>query len=159
MKNFRGINIIVFIFFSLIAYIPLRIIYFKYIQRLENRLNHTGIFIIDYEYTVWGDDYHGTNDDFKKLEINFKEDHTYSLNMSVPFLSDTVGTWVESDGGFEQFGEITYSNISYKSQTSEGIKNNNYYVETNDAIPHFGGVKIEYLALKKKQVPSGRPTY
>ena len=123
--------------------------YYSRLEQRNNRLNHTGTFVIDFEKTTWGD-YQNNKKQFKDFEITFNEDNTFSTNMEVDFLVDTTGTWEESEGGFEASGEISYSNSTYRSQTSEGISNGKYFVGTNGLIQREGKPKIEYLSLRKK---------
>jgi hypothetical protein len=147
-NNMTPIYFVALIFFAVICAIPLRGFYYREIEQRNNKLNHIGTFIIDTNETVFGE---YKKQEYRNLEITFKDDRTYSMNMEVPFLIDTTGTWVESEGGFEAFGEITYSNTSYRSQTSEGISNQNYLIHTNDPIPRNGQPKMEYLVLRKKE--------
>ena len=45
---------------------------------------------------------------YKGLILAFNADKTFSLNISVPFMADTVGTW--KVGGMDEWNEIVYHN-------------------------------------------------
>ena len=45
---------------------------------------------------------------YKGLILTFNADKTFSLNISVPFMADTVGTW--KVGGMNEWNEIVYHN-------------------------------------------------
>jgi hypothetical protein len=117
------------------------------------RLNHTGTFKIDMEKTDFGF-YNDKRDSYQDLEVTFQEDGKYFLNKQVPFVIDSTGNWIPSESGFDKFGEISYSNTTYKTQTSSGVSSGIgstfYCVSLHHPISKKNKPDIELLVFSKK---------
>jgi hypothetical protein len=109
------------------------------------RLNHTGTFKIDMEKTDFGF-YNDKRDSYQDLEVTFQED--------VPFVIDSTGNWTPSESGFDKFGEISYSNTTYRTQTSSGVSSGIgstfYCVYLYHPISKKNKPDIELLVFSKK---------
>lgn len=110
-------------------------------------MNQVGTYMIDLIQTRWRK---YDKNKFKNVKIIFYQNGTYSVNMKVPFLVDTTGTWVEAEGGFEEYGEIAYSNSKFKCPTYGRIKKPYYYVSIEWPIPQKNMPYLELLVLKKQ---------
>src|SRR3954471_15285121 len=51
-------------------------------------------------------------DKYKQLSITFHSDSTFTMNMKVPFMHDSIGTWVAGEGGAYDYNQLYYKNIT-----------------------------------------------
>lgn len=116
-------------------------------QKRNNRINQIGTYLIDSIKTTWGT---YDKNKFKNVRITFNQNGTYLVNMKVPFLIDATGSWIEADGGFEEYGKITYNNSTYKSPAYGGIDGLCYYVSVEWTEPQKNMPSLELLVLKKQ---------
>jgi hypothetical protein len=76
--------------------------------RKDNFMMQIGTYRIDMEKTDLGF-YKKDSLIFSNLEITFCKDSTFSMNMSVPFLYDSIGVWI-ADGGAEAWNSLDFGN-------------------------------------------------
>lgn len=77
----------------------------------ERKEKQIGKYVIDMERTEWGE-YEAEKDNYKDLTIVFKEDMTFEVSRSVPFLLDSTGQYVIRGRG--KLSDIRFSSLIEK---------------------------------------------
>lgn len=77
----------------------------------ERKEKQIGKYVIDMERTEWGE-YETEKDNYKDLTIVFKEDMTFEVSRSVPFLLDSTGQYVIRGRG--KLSDIRFSSLIEK---------------------------------------------
>lgn len=86
----------------------------------ERKRNQIGKYVIDMERTEWGE-YEAEKNNYKDLTIVFKEDMTFEVSRSVPFLLDTTGMYFT--GGRGDVSQFCFSSWIEKRSFKEKICN------------------------------------
>lgn len=86
---------------------------------------------------------------YQKLRITFKPDSTFSTNMRVPFLYDSIGKWESGGGGLEDWNWLSYkSNSNIRTQFDQCcLPDSTFYL--NSATPQDGQEFIQEIYFKK----------
>ena len=53
---------------------------------------------------------------YKNLSIAFHSDSTFTMNMQVPFMYDSIGTWVAGEGSAYDFNQLYFKNFNYNGK-------------------------------------------
>jgi len=113
-----------------------------------------GIYSLDLKKTILGN-YSKDSDKYKHLLITFKKDSTFIMNMKVPFMRDSVGTWIAGDGSPDKSNYLYYKNFSY-SKDGTGEQFYPPYNEGTDSLflinsttPQKGFEPIDVIYFKK----------
>ena len=119
--------------------------------RSKNFQAQLGSYVLDTRKTVLGA-YSKDSDLYKNLRINFKSDSTFSMNMKVPFIFDSVGRW--SAGNMKEWNYLWYKKWGYKNyESGKGnqftrpyISDSNVYFLINATTPQIGeGIQEIYF--------------
>jgi hypothetical protein len=79
-------------------------------KRIFNR--QLGTYVLDMSRTSLGA-YAVDSVKYKQLRITFYSDSTFTMNMMVPFMHDSIGTWVAGEGSAYDYNQLYYKNIVY----------------------------------------------
>ena len=113
----------------------------------ENFQRQLGNYILD-DKTNLGD-YYFDRELYRKLTITFNNDSTWNLNMQVPFLYDSIGTWTASSGHLEEWNWLYYkNNPKISTQFTEPWTNDSIFY-LNSATPKVGQPNIKEIYFKK----------
>jgi hypothetical protein len=107
-----------------------------------------GTYCLDLDKTSLGD-YEKHKTLFKNLQITFKKDGTFYLNMKVPFIYDSSGEWKAGGIGLDEWNYLYYkSNLNINTQfTSPWTKDSIFYL--NSVTPQKGEKEIPVIYFKK----------
>ncbi len=86
---------------------------------------------------------------YKSLEITFKNDSTFSLSMNVPFIYDSVGKWVPTKGGLEDWNWIFYKNNPRISTQFSQVWTEDSIFYFNSATPKEGAEALSKIYFRK----------
>lgn len=115
--------------------------------------NQLGTYNLDVKKTKLGH-YSAEVETFKHLQILFKSDSTFSLNMKVPFMFDSVGKWKLGNNSPYNYNELFYSNFDYsKAGSGEHFFNLSDLDSTfllNSTMPQLGKLPVYELYFKKQ---------
>ena len=81
---------------------------------------------------TWGYIYKDSMDCYKDLSLEFKSDGTFKMNMEVPFILGSTGTW--KVGGMNRWNTIRYDTLGLEGQISQP------YLDGNDTVLYFNSV-------------------
>jgi len=119
-----------------------------YLNNLTNTL--IGTFVLDLERTNLGI-YSDSVDIYKDLTIVFKKDKTFRLNKSVPFIADTMGTWIV--GGRNRWSYIYFECFIKKyGKEAPGTPITEGYFNKGDTIFYINSVTPRADQLRKSDV-------
>lgn len=132
-------------------------IYFRveYVNRqAQNEHFHKqiGVYKLDVHKTDLGS-YKKDSSIYKELILTFKEDATFSFNMKVPFIYDSIGNWVASGSSLDEWNNLYYKSWDYaKSKLGEQFTqccdvDTTFYI--NSATPQRGEENIQEIYFKK----------
>lgn len=76
----------------------------------RNFRNQIGSYVLDVKKTDLGK-YKADDSLYKKLSIIFRSDGTFSMNMDVPFIYDSSGTWTVGSA-IDEWGKMIFSKNS-----------------------------------------------
>jgi|HubBroStandDraft_5_1064220.scaffolds.fasta_scaffold1027056_1 hypothetical protein len=119
-----------------------------------NFKNQLGTYVLDVRRTVLGP-YCKDSDQYKQLTITFNQDSSFTLNMKVPFLFDSIGSWVA--GNTTEWNYLRFKSFPYnKSDEHAGSQFTRPYLEDsailfliNGATPQNGAQFIQEIYFKK----------
>ena len=100
-----------------------------YLKEEERSL--IGTYQLDLNRTDMGI-YKDSMDCFKDLKLEFKSDGTFKMNMDVPFILASTGTW--KVGGMNRWNTIRYDTFGLESQISHP------YLDGNDTVFYINSV-------------------
>ena len=112
-----------------------------------------GTYQLDLDRTDMGI-YKDSMDCYKDLSLEFKSDGTFKMNMEVPFILGSTGTW--KVGGMNRWNTIRYDTLGLEGQISQPYLNENdtvlYFnsVTPKKSEPYLNGVNVVYF--KKVQL-------
>ena len=117
-----------------------------YLNEKERSL--IGAYQLDLNRTDMGI-YKDSMDCFKDLKLEFKSDGTFKMNMEVPFILSSTGTW--KVGGMNRWNTIRYDTACLEDQISQPYLNENdtvFYI--NSVTPkkrerYRNGVNVVYF--------------
>ena len=89
-----------------------RVSWMDYFARKKHAEKQYGIYILDTKKTDLGA-YGNELEKYKNLQIVFKKDMTFTMNMSVPFIFDSCGTWEAASYGVEDWGRLNFKRRNY----------------------------------------------
>ena len=88
---------------------------------------------------------------YKNLQIVFNADSTFKMNMKVPFMYDSIGTW--EAGNMKEWNYLKYKNFDYsKNGTGEQFTRPEYPDSSfllNSSTPQIGAEFIGEIYFKK----------
>jgi hypothetical protein len=119
-----------------------------------NFQNQLGTYILDIHKTVLGS-YSKDSAVYKNLRITFKADSTFSMNMKVPFICDSIGRW--NAGNMKEWNYIWYKQWGYKDyEIGKGNQftrpyaiDSNVYFLINATTPQDGAAFIQEIYFRK----------
>lgn len=114
-----------------------------------------GIYVLDMHKTQLGD-YLKDSSLYKRLHISFRKDSTFTMNMKVPFIYDSIGDWEAGDGSAYSYNQLFYKSFIYpKNATGDHFYPP--YIENSDTIfllytptPQDGAESIKQIYFKKE---------
>ncbi len=117
-----------------------------YLKEKERSL--IGTYQLDLNRTDMGI-YKDSMDCFKDLKVEFRSDGTFKMNMEVPFILSSTGTW--KVGGMNRWNTIRYDTAGLEDQISQPYLNENdtvFYI--NSVTPqkserYRNGVNVVYF--------------
>jgi hypothetical protein len=132
-------------------------IYFrvKYVDRQarnENFQKQIGVYKLDVYKTDLGV-YRKDSSIYKELILTFKEDGTFSFNMKVPFINDSIGKWKASGSSIDEWNNLYFNSWDYgKGNSGEQFTqccdvDTTFYI--NSATPQIGEKGIQEIYFKK----------
>ena len=101
----------------------------QYLKEKEKCL--VGTYQLDLDRTDMGI-YKDSMDCYKDLILEFKSDGTFKMNMEVPFILGSTGTW--KVGGMNRWNTIRYDTLGLEGQISQP------YLDGNDTVLYFNSV-------------------
>ena len=107
-----------------------------------------GVYSLDIKKTKLGT-YSKDGALYRQLRITFKSDSTFSTNMRVPFLYDSIGDWISGGGGLEDWNWLSYkSNRDIRTQFDQCcLSDSTFYL--NSPTPQEGQESIQEIYFKK----------
>lgn len=122
--------------------------------RIKNFKAHVGEYMIDMSRTDL-ETYAKDSNIYRGLKIIFFEDSSFKLNMNVPFLHDSLGTWVA--GNMNEWNWMEFKSFSYSTEEwSSGTQftrlhdmNGDSIFLINAATPQDGENTISTIYFKK----------
>ena len=93
--------------------------------------------------------YKDSMDCYKDLCLEFKSDGTFKMNMEVPFILSSTGSW--KVGGMNRWNSIRYDTLGLEGQISQPYLNENdtvlYFnsVTPKKSEPYLNGVNVVYF--------------
>lgn len=113
MKIVKGLGLV--LLFGIIAFV-IGVCLWYYNASKEGRNKNfqaqLGTYVLDIRKTALGG-YSKDSDVYKKLRITFNADSTFSMNMKVPFIFDSVGKW--NAGNMKEWNYLWYKQWGYKN--------------------------------------------
>ena len=119
-----------------------------YKEKRRKYEQHIGTYILDTTKTQLGV-YKKDIGKYKNLQIEFKKDLSFIMNMSVPFLYDSIGTWITGGNGLEDANKMIFLinpeiNIDfYPPYSMDSI------FLMNSCTPKIGAEPINIIYFKK----------
>jgi hypothetical protein len=143
------------LFFGIIAFIVGWIVWYNIASREGRKKNfreQIGTYVLDVHKTALGD-YYKDSDMYKKLRITFRADSTFSMNMKVPFICDSIGRW--NAGNMKEWNYLWYEKWGYKDYeigrgnqfTRPDTSDSTFLL--NSATPQNGAAFIQELYFRK----------
>ncbi|MDP4131035.1 MAG: hypothetical protein Q8939_12810 [Bacteroidota bacterium] len=122
--------------------------------RNKNFQDQLGTYILDTRKTVLGG-YSKDSDVYKNLRIVFRADSTFSMNMKVPFIYDSVGRW--NAGNMKEWNYLWFKKWGYKDYkegkgnqfTRPYIADSNVYFLINGTTPQDSAAYIQEIYFRK----------
>lgn len=119
-----------------------------------NFKNQLGTYVLDIHKTVLGN-YSKDSTGYKNLRITFKADSTFSMNMKVPFICDSIGRW--NAGNMKEWNYLWYKQWGYKDYeigkgnqfTRPYTTDSNVYFLINATTPQDGAAFIQEIYFRK----------
>jgi hypothetical protein len=109
-----------------------------------------GTYELDLHKTNLGN-YKKDSINYKRLQIIFKSDSTFIMNMKVPFMYDSVGTW--EAGNMQEWNYLYYASFKYsKAGTGEQFTRPEYADSSfllNSSTLQKGSQSIGEIYFKK----------
>ncbi|HET9824145.1 MAG TPA: hypothetical protein VFP87_02360 [Chitinophagaceae bacterium] len=105
-----------------------------------------GTYVLDVHRTALGG-YSKDSDAYKKLQITFKADSTFTMNMRVPFIFDSVGTW--KAGNLEEWNYLYYKNNSKINTQFTRPEYDDSTFLLNSTTPQTGAEPIQEIYFRK----------
>lgn len=123
--------------------------------QLKNFKKQVGTYVLDMRRTSLGP-YQKDSSKYKNLQITFRMDSSFIMNMKVPFFFDSIGRWNPAGGGLEDWGWVYYQSWGYdeyKENTGNQfappwISDSVFYF--NGATPQKGEFGIQQIYFMKK---------
>lgn len=115
--------------------------------KVENFRNMIGRYKIDTSQTMLGT-YLKDIKYYQGLEIVFKADSTFEMNMSVPFIYDSVGTWEAGGGSLDEWNELYYRNTEIPTQFTDPWTNDSIFY-MNSVTPKKNEIPVSVIYFKK----------
>ena len=107
-----------------------------------------GSFIIDLSDTKLGA-YSRDSLKYKNLILTFNSDHTFRLNMNVPFIYDSSGTWTVPGAMSSDWNYIYYHrNKSIRTQFSNMLTSDSTFL-LNSVTPQVDSIPVNQIYFKK----------
>ena len=120
-------------------------------DRRNNARKQSGIYQLDVKNTKLGV-YNKDSVLYKNLTIELKEDMTFKMNFSVPFIFDSSGTWIARTNEFEDWNWMYFNrrNNGYimDCQFSVILENNPSLI-MNSNTPKKGEEVVSVIIFKK----------
>lgn len=115
-----------------------------------------GTYVFDISRTELGG-YKKDANIYRNLEITFKQDSTFTMNIPTPFFADTVGTWVAGDGLAYSYNQLFFKNKVYTQLEGTQffppyLNNRDTVFLINGASPRKGQTPIEKSYFKKLRI-------
>jgi len=116
--------------------------------------NQLGKYVLDINRTLLRS-YLKDSSKYQNLFITFKSDSTFIMNMKVPFMHDSIGTWIAGDGSSYEYNQLYYKNLSYaKEGTGEQfypvfLQGKDSLFMLNSSTPQEGFEFIQEIYFKK----------
>lgn len=105
-----------------------------------------GTYIIDTSKTNFGK---YDIEKYKNLQIIFRKDSSFNLNMKVPFIYDSTGKWLSTKGGLEDWNWMFYKgNPEISTQFTETWTADSIFY-MNSTTPQKGEEAISKIYFKK----------
>lgn len=109
---------------------------------LEKRIQEiSGVYELDTSKTNLGI-FKNDISNYDQLKIYFFENGNFKMNISVPFIADTIGTWAVGSGEFESWDYIYYDNMHKPTHLEDGDQfcyntdeDGKTYIYINSATP------------------------
>ena len=101
----------------------------QHLKEEERRI--VGTYRLDLDHTDMGI-YKDSMDCYKDLSLEFKSDGTFKMNMEVPFILGSTGSW--KVGGMNRWNSIRYDTLGLEDQISQP------YLDENDTVFYFNSV-------------------
>jgi hypothetical protein len=123
----------------------------RHIEVSENAKKQIGCYRIDINKTKLGL-YVKDSTLYSELTVEFKEDRTFLFNFKVPFVYDSIGTWVSSTNEPEDWSTLTYDNKNNNQLISDqfnGCCSNDSAFYINSTTPESGKDGIPRVFFKK----------
>ena len=125
MKYFLGFLVLIVTGYFVFWHVGNR----QYLKEKEKCL--VGTYQLDLDRTDMGI-YKDSMDCYKDLILEFKSDGTFKMNMEVPFILGSTGTW--KVGGMNRWNTIRYDTLGLEGQISQP------YLDENDTVFYFNSV-------------------
>lgn len=147
-----GIILSAMLFVFLIIYFWINMVDKK--AETNNFNKQIGVYFLDIYKTDLGF-YSRDTGIYKNLQIEFKSDGTFYMNMKVPFLFDSIGKWNASGNGLEDWNWLYYKSWDYSLYkkntgnqfTSPWTLDSSFYI--NGATPQKGQKGIQMIYFTK----------
>ena len=113
-----------------------------------------GTYILDIRKTALGP-YSKDSNTYKNLTITFNADSSFIMNMKVPFLYDSVGSWTAGnmkEWNWLRFKSFHYGNLNEHSGSQFSrpyLKDSTVFFLINGATPQEGADFIQEMYFKK----------
>jgi hypothetical protein len=146
--------LIIFVIATASFYLYLRIKRDDRSAKEKNFHKQIGIYVLDINKTALGI-YSKDSVLYKCLRIVFRTDSTFSMNMRVPFMYDSVGKWVPAGGGLDDWNRLFYKSWNYQKYdknagnqfTQPWTKDSIFYI--NGATPQDRAEFIQEIYFRK----------
>lgn len=113
-----------------------------------------GTYLLDIRKTRLGS-YAKDSNLYKGLSITFNGDSTFIMNMKVPFIYDSCGTWIAGDGSPYNYNQLFYKSFKYNKNGSGEhffpVSSADSVFLLNSTTPQKGNEIIEEIYFKKVQ--------
>ncbi|MEZ4934650.1 MAG: hypothetical protein R2788_21295 [Saprospiraceae bacterium] len=109
---------------------------------------HLGVYDLDLGRTDLGE-YAEDSSQYRGVTITFNKDSTFSLNMEVPFMYGSFGTWEASGARFEEWNRLFFDGKNIGEQFTEPwTMDSIFYI--NSCAPRIGAEGIGKIYFKKR---------
>lgn len=144
--------ILLVLFFGLIASVATFCIWYWYASnegRKKNFRGQLGTYILDIHKTALGD-YSKDSNIYKNLHITFKADSSFTLDMKVPFIYDSIGKW--KAGNMKEWNYLYFrGDMKINAQFTRPYEADSaIFFLINGTTPQDGKAFIQEIYFKKE---------